>query len=368
MEYLDRSLTVFEEAIRSEQTRKQYRYHLDKFVEFANKEYPEVRKASDLLQLNDNYLQEQLEDYLIFCKKRVGNSTIKVRFSALELYFSMNDRVLNFKKIRKMYPVKKKVLGGHPWTTEEIKSMLQTTRSLRNKAVIHFLASTGCRIGALEDLKLKCISDMGENCKSVLIYEGSTEEYHGFLTPEASKVLEDYFAERSKHGEYLNPNSPVFRREYRKQGIAKAESVDIQTLRTTLNDTIFNKIRPTKSENMRHDTPMFHGFRIRFNTILKNNTGVNPNRAERLMGHFSKTIPLDTCYFKPYLDDLFNEFRKVIPDLTIDDSGRLKEKNQKLEAEKSELVKANEMLKDSLKKVDELWADKQRMESRHKIP
>jgi hypothetical protein len=67
-------------------------------LEFAKKEYSEVFKASDLLQLNDEYLQKQLEDYLIFCKKRVGHSSIKVRFAALELFFAMNDRILNFKK------------------------------------------------------------------------------------------------------------------------------------------------------------------------------------------------------------------------------------------------------------------------------
>ncbi len=328
MEYVDRTLTVFEEAIKSEQTRKQYRYQLDKFVDYVKKEYPEVRKASDLLQLNNNYLQEQLEDYLIACKKRVGNSSIKVRFSALELYLSMNDRILNFKKIRKMFPVKTKSSGGQPWTTDEIRTMLQMTTSLRNKAVIHFLASTGCRVGAIENLRLKCVSDVGDNCKSVLFYEGSTEEYHSFLTPEASKVLQDYFDERAKHGEYLNPNSPLFRREYRKLGIAKAEPVDVQTLRTTLNDSVFNKIRLAKSENKRHDIPMFHGFRIRFNTILKNNKDINSNIAERLMGHFSKTMPLDTSYFKPSLDELFSEFRKAIPKLIIDEAYRLRLQNE----------------------------------------
>ena len=101
MELIDRSLSVFEEAIKSKETKKQYRYLLGKFVDFVQKEYLEVRKASDLLQLNNNYLQEQLEDYLIFCKKRIGHSSIKVRFASLELFFSMNDRILNFKKIRK---------------------------------------------------------------------------------------------------------------------------------------------------------------------------------------------------------------------------------------------------------------------------
>ena len=133
METNDRPILIFEEAIKSEETKRQYRYLLEKFVEFVKKEYSEVLKVSDLLQLNDDYLQKQLEDYLIFCKKRVGHSSIKVRFSALELFFAMNDRVLNFKKIRKMFPQKIKVLGGHAWETSEIKRILESTTSLGTK-------------------------------------------------------------------------------------------------------------------------------------------------------------------------------------------------------------------------------------------
>jgi integrase len=261
METSDRSILIFEEAIKSEETRKQYRYLLKKFVEYVKKEYPDVLKASDLLQLNDGYLQKQLEDYLIFCKKRIGHSTIKVRFSALELFFAMNDRILNFKKIKKMFPQKIKVLGGHPWTTSEIQKILESTTSLRSKAIIHLLSSTGCRIGALQNLRWEHVSQMPDNCRSVLFYEGSNDEYYGFLTPESSNALEEYFEERRKNGEYINLKSPLFRKDYRKLGISKAEPMNLQTYRTSL-FSILSKVQTSKGENRRHDTPMFHGFRI----------------------------------------------------------------------------------------------------------
>lgn len=357
METNDRSILVFEEAIKSEETRKQYRYLLKKFVEYVKKEYPDVLKASDLLQLNDDYLQKQLEDYLIFCKKRIGHSTIKVRFSALELFFAMNDRILNFKKIKKMFPQKIKVLGGHPWTTSEIKKILESTTSLRNKAIIYFISSTGCRIGALQNLRVEHISKVHDDCKSVLFYAGSNEEYYGFLTPESSKALEEYFEERRKNGESLNPKSPLFRKEYKKLGIAKAEPMNLQTYRTSL-FPIFNKVRFSKGENRRHDIPIFHGFRIRFNTILKMNKEINPNIVERLLGHFSKAMPLDTSYFKPKLDDLFIEFRKAIIELTIDDSIRLEYQNRlkdqkikDLESDKDRRISDLEKKFDNMKKL-----------------
>ena len=55
---------------------------------------------------------------------------------------------------------------------------------------------------------------MSDNCKSVLFYEGSNEEYLGFLTPEASKAVEEYLEERRKDGELIDQSSPVFRSSY----------------------------------------------------------------------------------------------------------------------------------------------------------
>jgi hypothetical protein len=69
METNDRPTLIFDEAIKSEETRRQYRYLLEKFVEFVKKEYSEVLKASDLLQLNDDYLQKQLDLDTLYVKK-----------------------------------------------------------------------------------------------------------------------------------------------------------------------------------------------------------------------------------------------------------------------------------------------------------
>lgn len=111
---------------------------------------------------------------------------------------------------------------------------------------------------------------------------------------------------------------------------------------------------------LRYDTQTNHGFRKRFNTILKLNNNINPAMTEKLIGH---KVNLDGTYLTPTREDLFEEFRKAILDLTIDDSERLRMRNKKLEEDKSELEKKNEALIEYKKKVDELWADKERMEN-----
>jgi len=93
------------------------------------------------------------------------------------------------------------------------------------------------------------------------------------------------------------------------------------------------KIQRKKVGN-RYDKSLVYMFRKRFNTILKLNDSVNSNITEKLMAHKKG---LDGTYLQPTLEEYYKEYFKVISDLTIDDSERLRVTNQKLEREKSEL-------------------------------
>lgn len=57
-----------------------------------------------------------------------------------------------------------------------------------------------------------------------------------------------------------------------------------------------------------------HGFRTRFDTILKLDNSANHNIAEKPMGH---RHGLDGVYFAPALDELFAEFRKVMREIAV---------------------------------------------------
>ena len=60
--------------------------------------------------------------------------------------------------------------------------------------------------------------------------------------------------------------------------------------------------------------------------------------AEKLFGH-SSTIPLDHRYFKPTLEVIFDEYKKVIPDLMISEEWKLKDQLKEKDEEISELKK-----------------------------
>ena len=75
---------------------------------------------------------------------------------------------------------------------------------------------------------------------------------------------------------------------------------------------------------------------------------MNNNLAEKMMGH-STTIPLDDAYLDASLEKLFTEFKKAIPELTVDGTTRKQILLEQKEKENSELQK----------KVDEIELLKQ---------
>jgi len=202
---------------------------------------------------------------------------------------------------------------------------------------------------------MKRLRDMEDSCKAVLIYAGEPDEYWTFLTPEASSALEEYFEKRRKDGETFNPDTPIFTHAYprqRKRGMSiKRGSVISIIVRTVQRAGI-----EIKRVNRNFDIQIDHGFRKRFNTILKLESDVNSNIAEKIMGH-SVSIPLDNAYFTPTLERIFTEFKKAIQELTIDPTIRQKalieKQKEKITDLQQERLK-NEQLEDRIKRLEQL--------------
>jgi len=330
---MQKSLLVFDKFVRSEATKKTYLHYFNAFLKWAQKNVEKLVTADGLLQVKDEKLQEIIEDYLMHLRKRLSPNSIPAIIAALELFFSMNDKNLNFKKIRRMVPTAAKKSGHGAWSTADIQKILQNSVSNRDRAFVHLLASTGCRIGALQELKIKHLSSMSDNCKSLLFYEGSNEEYYGFLTPEANKSVEEYLEERRKDGEYIDQDSPVFRSSYQ-IGIQKVKPMSTASAKM-ISLRLANSVVRIK-QGRRYTVMAAHGFRKRFNTLLKSADNANQALCEKLMGHRG-IFHLDGSYLVPNKDQLFEEFKKHIQNLTIDDSERLKARTKILEEQNSKL-------------------------------
>lgn len=342
---MQRCLLMFLESIKSEATRKNYSYLLDKFVNWTKLKGPEA-----LLTISDKDLQILIEDYVFYMKKHVSPNSVPKYIDPIEHFLVINDRELKFKKIHKLYPEKVKESGQESYTTEQIQKMLSVAIKPRVRALILFLCSTGARIGALTELKVKDMVNMDSNCRAVRLYAGHVEETFGFLTHEANKALEDYFDQRRKDGEYINEESPVFRADYQ-VGIEKVLPCSKKSIEGIIYRILNNaRIQRTK-HGARYNIQADHGFRKWFKTRIALTEGIPLEISKKLIHHKD----LEGKYTTPKLEELFNHFKTAIPSLIVDDNERLKlqtnlkdETIKKMESEKD--VEIAE-LKDNMKNV-----------------
>ena len=324
----------------------------------------------DVVKSSTEKIDDLISDYLDSMMKRgVKGITQRAHLMGIERLFIMNDCIWHKERIRRGIKKDDEIPGGNvPITTEEISLMLDCTKSIRSKALIHFLASTGIRPAGLTDpiLKIKHLTPMNNPsdprnkkwCYAVKVYDESKSGYWSFLTPEATRILDHFIQSRKLNGEKITDESPIF------TTIKKTNTLNQHLTDDNARFIIYNLIKQSglirkKISKSRYDKSMMYMFRKRFNTILKLNNEVNSNIAEKLMAHKKG---LDGVYLQPTQEECYKEFIKAIPQLTVDDSERKQVELDKLSKEKSELVAKNEKLEIALKKVDELWADKQRME------
>jgi len=345
-----RAYRLFLNAMNSPRTISKYDKDLLNFMNYSG--YSDY----DSILLDDSeVIQNHLEDYVMTIKKITNKrATVKSKLASIELFLEVNKKMFYRKALHLLYPKDTTKKGNDvPYSNEDILKFINVTKSKKTIALIHFFASTGARPSTIEDpiLKFKHIMPMQMSCKSVLLYSGSNEEYWAFLTPEASRALDDYVDERLFRGERISQESPVFIATRGKHLAYNPEFI-VPLNHITLNTCFVKMLKRARIENYkignRFEKGLFLGFRKRFNTILKIDSEINSNVAEKLMAH---KRGLDGVYFKPTREDCFREFRKAIPQLTINESERLKIEVNDLQEDKDIIIKRYE---DRLSRTEKL--------------
>lgn len=315
-----KALDEFTKFLRTNSTKKHYMSHLRKYLKWSD-----YSTYDELINRDIEIIQAELENYVTELQKEQGhaNSYMKLAFSGIGLFYIMNNKMINKIRISKMIWPDQDIHKLEAYTTYDIQRILDAidrsklkkhpkfriTRP-RLRAAVHFLASTGCRIGGLTSAKVKDLRRI-ENCYAVTVYPNSQEEYVTFLTPEASKVLDEWLD---------------FMRIHLKIPIGNDEFLDfddyplIDMNHFVLTNALSRVVRKAnlnyEKNGKRYPKPLNHAYRYRFNTIAKSNKNVNPVLVERLLGH-STSITLDKHYLKPTTEVLFEEYKKLIKDLTI---------------------------------------------------
>ena len=333
----------FDEAIQSKYTKKTYHKFLNDFIQYC-------RKSSDeIASMDPKVVESIIFDYIVHQKMRVEKDEISpnsfnVIFSPIQLFLVQNDIVLNWKKLKRMFPRRKPPGNQSPYTEKDILKMVGINVSVRNKAFVHFMASSACRVGAIHTMKVKDVMPV-EDGAVVLVYRDDIEEYKTCLTPEAYAALRDYFEYREMMKCPVTGESHLFCDRSNRRGVTYEYSKDLIRgilVQAGLRDAIKgSKERTGKSQN--------HAFRKRFETILVN-ADVHQKYVEYMMGHHEKQ---DKHYFKPTDEELYNNFKKAVSLLTINKTHLMDVQLEKQRIANTELLDEKEKNKTLERRIDE---------------
>jgi len=287
------------------------------------------------LSLTSDELRDKIVKYFLD-KKHFRRSTQSVALAAIKHFCEMNDIVLNWKKINK-FALNSDIpkLQNRAYTHEEIKQVVDYCDH-RIRTMFLFLASTGVRIGALRNMKIKDLEDKGHNhIYKVKVYPGENEEYITFTTPECKAAIDNYLDFRKRHGELITPDSYLFVQQYNKLKRIKAKPFANKSIDNLLQLWLVNSgvrtVDPVHPGGYK-DVQRLHGFRKFFTKQLVDSK-VGPEIREMILGH---NIGLAGAYYKPTEEELLLEYGKAIDLLTIDPANRLLKKIKKYEIEDEE--------------------------------
>ena len=309
----------------------------------------EGKTAKEMAALSYDDFTDFFTRYLTKKKEEIDANSINPIHSAICKFARANKVKFDREYIRDQLPERGGNTQGKGYSTETIAKMLEYSTWVQ-KALIHFFAATGCRVGAIEELKFKHLKDMLDGSKSVLVYPNHKHEHITFMHSEAVKVINEYRERReNEYQETITDDSWLFvpvQLACRLQGAP----MSVQAAREQITRAVKRARIQRKKEdvNDRHEVPITHGFRNRWGEIAKTTPNVAYPVLERMMDHNSS--PMGRLY--PHtisVDKLFIEYEKLIPQLMISDEARHRDE---LKQKEKETVEKLESVKD--RRIDDL--------------
>lgn len=282
---------LFFSSLRSPESRKSYSIYINKYMK--------LQEITDLLAESDpRLIEQQIINFVIrMTEKGKHYSSLHNYVTAVLSFYKINDIVLNTNKISKFMPEQTRMKKDRSYTHEEIGKLLEIADE-RMRVIILLMASTGMRIGALPELKLRNLEKM-EALYKITVYENYKQEYQTFCSHECLSAIDSYLDFRKRYGEILATDSYLIREQFdvRDQfAISCPKKTKSHTLTYKLMDLAL-RCGIRKKENLlegqtsadgaslRKEVAIAHGFR-KFFTTQCINSKLNPEICKKMTSLF----------------------------------------------------------------------------------
>ena len=171
--------------------------------------FREIQKAPEQVTTNDIrvFLYRYQE------QSKVSNRTLDKYREYISCFYqwAYDEEYVKRDPARTIKPIKYEVKPRQALTQIELEYIRRACKTLKEKAIIEVLYSTGCRVSELARLKK---SDIDWNDKSVHLFGKGNKHRISFLNAKAEVALKEYLESRSDENKYLfvsdrRPHNPI---------------------------------------------------------------------------------------------------------------------------------------------------------------
>ena len=239
----------------SDGTLYNYRLHLHRF-------FLEIQKSPENITPNDIRV-------FLYCyqeQRKISNRSLDKYREIICNFFewAYNEDYLEKNIVKSLKPIKYEVKPRKALSQIELEYIRRGCRTLKEKAIIEFLYSTGCRVSELADLK-KC--DVNFDSKAVHLFGKGNKHRVSFMNAKCVVTLKEYLASRDDDNEYLFVSDRKPHNRIHKAGVEKI-------VRNISNRAIINTGKHVTPHILRHTTAT---------SALDH--GMNVVEVSRLLGH-----------------------------------------------------------------------------------
>jgi integrase len=299
-------------------TRRVYLHALNKFIQYTSK------TPDDLIKLGQQNTEDAHDLLKLFYNSLpLASTTRMTMYQAIRSFFRTNRILLStkprtFRAIIEYEPTRL-------YTQEEVACLVDTASTMRNKALIMFLAQSGQRVGIVVSLRLRHINfnqsppivvdipAVFPNHQGLNVNKSRTP-YQFAIGQDAVTYLNLMIHERYQRSEPLNHDSWLFRstsRRFRQHVIRKVQrSTPGSSLSPSQVDNIVRRVAVKRGIQQQYGKRYLfhpHGFRRYWKHQLRMG-GVNPVLLDYMIGH---TLPYHGAYDRWTIQDIRNQYKRA---------------------------------------------------------
>jgi len=307
-------------------TRRNYLYRLGLFVEWSGKDPDALIEEA---KVNPVSIHDQMKSfYNSLIEKGNSSKTAVLTYQCLRSFYRWNNIILG--RTPRGFRGRVEFEPYRVLTPSEIANMVNCVTSIRDKALIAFLAQSGQRVGVLTALRYSHVRLCLEKDEHPLIIEARAilrdergvnvnklgESYQFAVGDYTIRYLNIMIEERRKHGESLDDESWLFR-SYSKSISKGGKKIPVRVSRSTRGRAltsvsirdIVHKVAERaglqrKASEKRYEIHP-HIFRRYWNMRLQE-AGLSEDLRNFMLGH---RLPYEGAYSRWYPDSIRREWK-----------------------------------------------------------